>query len=95
MEQYQTENQIPITPKQKDIIRKISDQAQGNDGWLAVEDLSVTKTKTKMVALDKNLRQLELRGIIERRLDNRSREYMKLKRLPAKDKLYHLYEMGD
>ena len=95
MESYETENRIPITPKQKDIIRKISEQTKGPDGWCAVGNLSASKTSTKMTALNRNLRQLERRGLIERRLDDRSREYVKLKNPPAKERLYNLYEMND
>ena len=95
MKSYEIENRIPITPKQKDIIRKIVERSQGQNSWCAVEDLSITKTITKMTDLDRNLRQLERLGLIKRQLDNRSREFVKLKKHPAKEKLYNLYEMND
>jgi len=46
-----------------------------------------------MIALDTWLRQLELQGLIERKLDNRSREYVKLKKAPASERHYDLYEL--
>ena len=84
-----------ITPKQKNILGKISELSQGPDGWCAVMDLSITKTIIKMSALNRNLRQLERRGLIERRADNRSQEYVRLVGLPAGERLYDFYEMGD
>ena len=94
MRPYDIDNRIPITPKQKNLLDKISERSQG-DGWCAVEDLAVKKTITKMTALNRNLRELEQRGLVERRLDHRSREYVKLKHPPSKERLYNLYAMND
>jgi len=85
-------SQKVITPKQRDLLDRISRKAQ-SDGWCATEDLSKNKTIANMIALDTWLRQLELQGLIERKLDNRSREYVKLKKAPASERHYDLYEL--
>ena len=95
MEQYETEIPLGLTPKQNNLLQEISRRTQGSEKWCAVADLSASKTIIKMSALARNLRQLERLGIIERKLDSRSREYVKLKKPPAKERLYSLYEMND
>ena len=95
MEPYETEVRLGLTPKQNNLLQEISRRTQGSEEWCAVADLFTSKTIIKMSALARNLRQLERLGYIERRLDHRSREYVKLKNPPVKERLYDLYEMDD
>jgi hypothetical protein len=37
-----------MTPKQKNILRKIAERTQGPEDWCAVEDPCPIKTKTQM-----------------------------------------------
>jgi DNA-binding MarR family transcriptional regulator len=95
MEQYETEIPLGLTPKQNNLLQEIYRRTQGSEEWCAVAVLSTSKTILKMSTLARNLRQLERLDLIERRLDDRSREYVKLKKAPAKERLCNLYEMND
>ena len=81
-----------VTPKQRDLFGKISRKTQDN-GWSTVEDLTKLKTISVMTSLEWSLKELEQKGLIQRKL-NRFKEFVRVIESPAIKRLCDLFELN-